>query len=465
MYLELTTTSTHSITAISAQPPSPKLASTPLINDKRIRQRAEAFSWGYDVRAWLTTGGPVPVAMGIRPPRAPEAEKSAAEALQLLLSDGRLLACFLETRDMKSLSQCCTAWRPVVGQITVLCPRPTHQWGSRWANLLQHRLTNAYELLRDPCAHDISGRATKAHVARWDRQQAEWNHVLAALERGTMPHPKTLDMQIEFNNCLFTPRLRSDSIVRLASSLSRMPHLLHLDLAGHGIGCRGATALAEALQHTPHLKYLNLSGNLMRDAGMVAIAGSFSNIPKLEYLGVVGMNAELAGMSALAANLKYLPLLQNFAFNTVKPLCGALIIPQLATDLPMLRFLTMSGSVYPVDATLLGIQIGRLANLEFFDLRLSRLSARAVTDLVEAANEGRGMPAHVRICERVSFSCESWKTEMLTHGLPEEKRTTILSNSPHMSPVGHVLEFSLPFAKASKHDDKWISKKNWGYNH
>jgi hypothetical protein len=232
-----------------------------------------------------------------------------------------------------------------------------------------------------------------------------------------------------------------------------MPHLLHLDLAGHGIGCRGATALAEALQHTPHLKYLNLSGNLMRDAGMVAIAGSFSNIPKLEYLGVVGMNAELAGMSALAANLKYLPLLQNFAFNTVKPLCGALIIPQLATDLPMLRFLTMSGTVHPVDATLLG----RLANLEFFDLRLSRLSARAVTDLVEAANEGRGMPAHVRICERVSFSCESWKTAMLTHGLPEEKRTTILSNSPHMSPVVHVLEFSLPFAKASKHDDKWIS--------
>ncbi len=55
-------------------------AATTQMQDKHVKECAEAVSQQYDVRSWLTMGGPVLAALGIPPPsRARENEKNAAE--------------------------------------------------------------------------------------------------------------------------------------------------------------------------------------------------------------------------------------------------------------------------------------------------------------------------------------------------------------------------------------------------
>jgi hypothetical protein len=193
-----------------------------------------------------------------------------------------------------------------------------------------------------------------------------------------------------------------------------MPHLLHLDLAGHSLGDDGAIALAKALQHTPHLKHLDLSENGIGDAGMIALAEAFKHIPELEFLGLGEMFMSQPGASALAANLKHLPQLKIFALPYTHK---RTILSRLATDLPMLQFLTVSEYLDRYDAHLLDAQLGTFPKLELLDLRLPRWGARAVTNMVEA-NRGRGMPPHVRVTEKHTHCCEGWRNALPTHGLP-----------------------------------------------
>ena len=71
-------------------------------------------------------------------------------------------------------------------------------------------------------------------------------------------------------------------------------------------------------------------------------------------------------------------------------------------------------------AHLLGAQLGALPKLELLDLRLPRWGALAVTNMVEAANRGRGMPPHLRVTEKHTHCCEGLRKALPTHGLPED---------------------------------------------
>lgn len=164
-----------------------------------------------------------------------------------------------------------------------------------------------------------------------------------------------------------------------------------------------------------------------------------------------------AGATALAANLKHLPRLKNFATPST---CKRTILSRLATDLPGLQFLAVNG-LDCYDACLVGAQLGALSKLKLLDLRLPRWDALAVTDMVEAANRGRGMPPHVRVTEKHTLCCVGWRKALPTHGLPEEKfkRTGMRYNSEDNSGWAHVLEFHHPGSHGII-----VFATQWGYD-
>lgn len=297
---------------------------------------------------------------------------------------------------------------------------------------------------------------------RWlyGEREGGWDGLIKLLGEGAYPKLQTLDLGIKFDETRVRFHLTPEPAARLFASFCRMPHLLHLDLAGHSIGDDGAIALAKALQHTPHLKHLDLSENGIGEAGIIALAKAFKHIPELEFLGLGGMLMAQTGAHALSVNFKHLPRLKNFALPFTHK---RTILSRLATDLPMLQFLTISESFDRYDARILGEQLGGLSKLELLDLRLPRWGARAVTNMVEAANRGRGTPAHVRVTEKHTHCCEGWRKALPTHGLPEEKfkRTEIKydNDSEDKSKWTRVLEFHLPGAKGI------CFATQWGYDY
>ncbi len=127
----------------------------------------------------------------------------------------------------------------------------------------------------------------------------------------------------------------------------------------------------------------------------------------------------------------------------------------------MLQFLTISDGLDRYDARLLGAQLGALPKLELLDIRLPRWGARAVVNMVQAANRGRGMPPHVRVPEKHTHCCEGWRNALPTHGLPQEKfkETYLTYDSEDKSEWARVLEFHLPGARGI------MFATQWGYDY
>jgi Ran GTPase-activating protein (RanGAP) involved in mRNA processing and transport len=126
---------------------------------------------------------------------------------------------------------------------------------------------------------------------------------------------------------------------RLATSLSAMPHLRHLDISRNNLGRRGASALAVSLvgdlqyldvSHNdlgwasceeslnrlllriPRLKYLNLSHNSLGSLGLKILSPSFANLPHIVNLRLEGNRAHpevaLGVMAFVSASAQFVTL-------------------------------------------------------------------------------------------------------------------------------------------------------------
>ena len=111
------------------------------------KKHAQYFSQNYDVRAWLLTGNALAPALGGGTPLAAQVKENTVKTMQLLLFDGRFLASFLRTQDLRRLSETRKEWRGAVRQVAVLRPRSVHEPVTN-GEVLMHDLINGIPTLQ-----------------------------------------------------------------------------------------------------------------------------------------------------------------------------------------------------------------------------------------------------------------------------------------------------------------------------
>lgn len=433
---------------VHAHPSDKASPNTKAEQEMSMFQALLRFSATHDVRTWLTTQATtttiVPFAIGLTgrnlPARSclkkqknvPVSENNVKRAIKVLLFDSRLLGPYLYGQELGYLEMACKEWSGAAQQVTALTPVAAGRPCSGWQGLFHRKIKGLYQSFHGVTPrHPLSATSLRKHAKDHDREQAQWNSFIKALQENKMPKLQQLDFTVKFQDKFWRTRLTSSSISLMAVSFRNLPHLMDISLRRNDIGTQGALALANGLCHTPHLRMLDLSCNHIGDEGAIAIASVFEKVPKLEVLSIFDCGIEYVGSTFLADKLKYISELRFLGFTM--PFFGnGPIIDQLHV-LPKLRCLQIgSGAFHDMEAAMLAEKLPALPKLRCLAIyRGMILGPNAMAPIAEEVGNHPGLR---RLC--VSYNCDretfkQWEVACARRGMVQDKKSSKIASMLH----------------------------------